>query len=69
MCKKSRKKAFCSMQGTSMKQVRHVFLKRNEKPIDHRGKSEGSRCNPLPGDTLTKVREHIESFPVKYVRY
>ena len=63
------KKAFCSMHGISMKQVRRlpVFLKRNEQPIDHRGKSEGSQSNALPGDTLPKLQEHIESFPVKYV--
>jgi hypothetical protein len=69
--KKVCKKAFCSMHGISMKQVRRlcIFLKKNEQPIDHRGKSQGSRCNSLPGGTLTKVREHIESFPVKYVHY
>ena len=69
--KKVCKKAFCSMHGISMKQVRRlcVFLKRNEQPIDHRGNSEGSRSNALPGDTLTKVREHIESLSVIYVHY
>ena len=69
--KKVYKKAFCSMHGISMKQVRRlcIFLKRNEQPLDHRDKSEGSWCNVLPGNTLTKVREHIELFPVKYVHY
>ena len=69
--KKVCKKVFCSMHGISLKQVRRlcVFLKRNEQPIDHRGKSEGSQNNALPGDKLTKVQEHIESFPVKHVHY
>ena len=54
-----------------MKQVRRlcVFLKRNEQPIDHRDKSEQSQSNALPGYILTKVQEHIESFPVKHVHY
>ena len=59
------------MDGLSIKQVRYlcVFSKRNEQPIDHRSISEESRCNAFPGDTLTKVREHMESFPVEYVHY
>lgn len=69
--KKVCKKAFCSIHGISVKQVRRLcdLLKTNEQPIDHRGKSEGSRSNALSGEILTKVREHIESFPVKYVHY
>lgn len=63
--------AFCSIHGISQKQVRRLcdLLKTNEQPIDQRGKSDGSRSNALSGDTLTKVREHIESFPVKCVHY
>lgn len=65
------KKAFCGIHGISEKQVRRLcdLLKTNKQPIDHRGKSEGSRTNAVAGDTLTKIREHIESFPVKCVHY
>ncbi|KAL3288705.1 hypothetical protein HHI36_003140 [Cryptolaemus montrouzieri] len=64
------KKAFCSIHGISVKQVRRLCdsLKTNEQPIDKRGKSEGSRSNSLFADTLTKVREHIKPFP-EYVHY
>ncbi|XP_065672454.1 uncharacterized protein LOC136090189 [Hydra vulgaris] len=42
--KKVCKKAFCSMHGISMKQVRRlcICLKKKEQPMDHRGKSQGS---------------------------
>lgn len=65
------KKAFSSIHGISEKQVRRlcILLKINEQPIDHRGKSQGSRSNAISGDTLSKIREHIESFPVKCVHY
>lgn len=66
-----RKKAFCSFHGISLEQVRRLcdLLKTNEQPIDHRGQSEGSRINALSGETLTKVREHIESFLVICAHY
>ncbi|CAH1106461.1 unnamed protein product [Psylliodes chrysocephalus] len=56
------KKAFSSIHGISEKQVRRlcILLKTNEQPIDHRGKSQGSRSNAISGDTLSKIWEHTE---------
>ena len=46
-----------------------IYNLQQEQLTGHRGNSEGSRCNALPGDKLAKVQEHIESFPVTCVHY
>lgn len=61
--------AFLSLHAVTVKRVKRLkkLLETNTTPRDKRGKSVKSNC--LPESEIKRIREHIESFPVKETHY
>lgn len=61
--------AFLSLHAVTVKRVKRLkrLLESNTTPRDNRGKNVKSNC--LPECEIKRIREHIESFPVKETHY
>lgn len=63
------KNAYLNLHGTTDKRIRRIrsLLVAGKSPHDRRGSN--IKGNTMPADEIVKLREHIDSFPVKQSHY